>query len=275
MINAKHVVVNAFRSERVIITVEVDGRRCKIFQVFFGRDHSLFVNFPYFRHRIGLLAATTVPGNGQSTFHVDLAKSGKVASHLVKYSHHPDGRAHFSQDGKVRTEIKRQSMRLDDQSGHMFSAIIQGPAAFDEAHPVKDTGTSPKRTVLTFTFQIAPQAIKIIGRWFNSPVQLFGDNNLPLRVGPNVSMMRPDGHQQIGYLVASPYDNAQHILFLTCESVPSLSEEPELLIFYGGFDPPEVMNDTTKEAGFLGFSYPAHDAENLKQTRGTIDFVKP
>jgi hypothetical protein len=31
---------------------------------------------------------------------MDLADKGKVASHLVKYSHHTDGEAHFSQDAR-------------------------------------------------------------------------------------------------------------------------------------------------------------------------------
>jgi hypothetical protein len=272
MDDANHVDIRAFRSERVIITVETNGRRHKILQVFFGRDRSLFVNFPYFQHRTGVLAAATIPGKGQTISEVDLAVGGKVASHLVKYSHHPDGRAHFSQDGKVRTEIRRQSIRLDDQWGHIFSAVFQGLAAFDEADPVTDIGASPKRTTLTFTFPTVPEAFKIIGRWFNSS-KLLLHGKVPSPIGPTITSMLPDGRQQAGFLVAGPHQNAQQVLLLTCESIPSLGRKPEVLVFYGGFDPREIMDDTTKEAGFLSFIYPA-DAEILRHTIGTIDFVE-
>lgn len=59
--------VAAFRSEQTVVTIQVGATRFKLFQVFFGRDGSLFVTFPYFGHRTGILAAATIPGNGQNT----------------------------------------------------------------------------------------------------------------------------------------------------------------------------------------------------------------
>ncbi len=47
----KQVELKAFRSERMGITIQVGSVRYKAFQMFFGRDRSLFVNFRYFRHR--------------------------------------------------------------------------------------------------------------------------------------------------------------------------------------------------------------------------------
>ncbi len=264
--------VEAFRSNRNIVCVEVCERRHKVLQVFFGRDGSLFVNFPYFRHRTGVLAAATIPGNGQQTNQVDLAVAGRVASHLVKYAHHPDGRAHFSQHGKVRTEIMRQSLRLNDQRGHIFSALIQGLAAFDEANPAKDIGVSPKRATLNFTFQDVPEAIKFVGRWFDISELRSQCQAISNKIGPILATLQPDGRQQMGFLTASGHDNAKHVLLLTCESIPSLGTQPELLNFYGGFDPREIMDNTMKEAGFLAFVYPATNAESLKETIGTIDF---
>ena len=72
-------------------------------------------------------------------------------------------------------------------------------------------------------------------------------------------------------LVASPYDNARHVLFITCESISRLGPEPEMMLFYGGLAAREVMDDTTQEAGFLTSLYPASNAEDLKKTLGTID----
>lgn len=264
--------VEAFRSERIIVTIQVGAERYKVFQVFFGRDRSLYVSFPYFRHRVGILAAATIPANRQVMSQVNLQEGGRIASHLVKYSHHPDGRAHFSQDGKVRTEIKRQSIALDAQWGHIFTVLIQGLEGFDRADDTKDAGSSPKRTSLTFGVGGPPEteAIKLVGRWFDVSRLLLGGQMQPT-IGPMLSAQDPVGKQQNGFLVASPYDNAQHVLFITCEPIPRLSPEPEVLFFYGGFAAREVMDDTAQEAGFLAFLYPESNAEELKKTIGTID----
>ena len=268
-----NVEIVAFRSERVIVTIQSGIDRYKVLQIFFGRDRSLFVNFPYFRHRSGILATGTIPANRQNMSQVNLEIGGKVSSHLVKYSHHPDGRAHFSQDGKVRTEVKRQSLPLDSHRGHIFSVLIQGLTAFDKANETKDAGTSPKRTTINFQMPSAPdpEAIKLVGRWFPvSGFPLSGTDGS--KIGPVVPTKDPNGRVQNGFLIASPFSNAEHVLVLTCEPIPRVDQSPEALIFYGGFDSREVMDDLTKEAGFLAFIYPVSNADDLKRRIGTIDF---
>jgi hypothetical protein len=263
--------VEAFRSARIIVTIQVGSQRYKALQLFFGRDRSLFVNFAYFKHRAGIVAAATIPGNRQTSSQVNLKVGGRIASHLLKYSHHPDGRAHFSQDGKVRTEIKRQSVALDKQWGHIFTVMIQGLEGFDKVDSSKDTGCSPKRTALTFQLgELGPEAIKLVGRWFDVAALKLGGQTQST-IGPLLAAQDPVGKRQNGFLVASPYDNARHVLFITCESISRVSPESELLLFYGGFAAPAIMNDTAQEAGFLAFMYPAVDAEELKKTIGTID----
>jgi hypothetical protein len=204
----------AFRSEHTIVTVRAGAARHKIFQVFFGRDRSLFVTFPYFKHGTGILAAATIPGNGQNTSQVDLKVGGKIASHLVKYSHHPDGRAHFSQTGKVRTEILRQSIRLDTQRGHIFSVIIRGLSGFDQADQESDVATTPKRTELTFDLrEFSCSAIKFVVRWYDIAALPLTGGEQP-DVGPALTLQAADGKQQNGVLVASPYEDARHVLVI-------------------------------------------------------------
>jgi hypothetical protein len=266
------VVVEAFRSARIIITLQSGAKRHKVLQLFFGRDQSLFVNFPYFRHRMGILASATIPGNGKAESQINLQIGGKIASHLVKYSHHPDGRAHFSQDGKVRTEIKRQSVALSEQRGHIFTIIIQGLEGFDEANVVKDTGNSAKRSALTFQLGDMPgsETVKLVGRLFDVSALSFVGQPQPT-VGPILATQDPDGNRRNGFLIASPHDNSRHVLLITCDQVPRVSSESELLVFYGGFAAPPIMNDTAQDAGFLAFIYPAAEAEQLKKTIGAID----
>jgi hypothetical protein len=190
----------------------------------------------------------------------------------VKYSHHPDGRAHFSQDGKVRTEIKRQSVALNAQHGHIFSLLIQGFEAFDKVSDTKDVGSSPKRTALTFQIPESAETktMKFVGRSLDvSLISAVGPSPI---IGPTLLTQDPDGRQQTGFLIANPYDaESHHVLSITSQSMPSLGPEPEVMCFYGGFAAREIMDDTTQEAGFLGFIYPVGDADQLKKLIGSID----
>jgi hypothetical protein len=262
--------VTAIRSDLVVCVVKVGDLRAKAFQVFFGKDDSVFVSFPYFRHRTGVLSSCTLPANGAAKAEISLEHGGKVTSHLVKYSHHPDGRAHFSQTGKIVTAIKRQSIPLDTQHGHIFSLIIQGLTGLDSASAAKDRGTSPKRSVLDFEADPS-EAIRFVARCYD--VNKLRFSNPTKTIGPIVPIEDPDGVQRQCCLIASPHSNAKHVLALTCHTTPKLAAQPELFVFYGGFDPPERMRDSTKEAGFLAFIYPVSAADQLRERIGTVDYT--
>lgn len=245
------------------------GRRSKAFQVFFGADGSLFVTFPYFRHRVGILSSSKIPATGTAQAVVNLEHGGKVTSHLVKYSHHPDGRAHFSQTGKIFTEIKRQSLALDRQYGHMFTLLVQGLDGLEQASATKDI-TSAKKTVIDFDMQPS-EAFKFVGRWFDVSAMRF--SNPTPTIGPVVPTLDPDGVQRNAILVASPHANAKHVLALSCMEIPRLGPAPEIFMFYGGFDPHEAMEDANTEAGFLAFIYPVTEAETLRERIGSVDYI--
>jgi hypothetical protein len=261
--------IDAIRSDRVVCVVKAGDLRAKAFQVFFGEDGSLFITFPYFRHRIGILSESVIPANGARQSQVNLEHGGKITSHLVKYSHHPNGRAHFSQTGKIVTAIKRQSIALGTQHGHLFSLLIQGLGALNVADAIKDVGTSPKRSVIDFHIEPS-EAIKFVGRWFDVNKMRF--NNPTPTIGPTFVTVGPDGAQRSACLLASPHTNAKHVLALTCEAIPKLGPAPEVFIFYGGFDP-EIMTNPTREAGFLAFLYPVSEAEKIRERLGSVDYV--
>lgn len=98
----------------MVCVVKVSDLRAKAFQVGFDKDGSLFIHFPYFQHRTGILSSSEIPPTGERKADVNIEHGGKVTSHRVKYSHHPDGRAHFSQDGKIFTAIAQP---FDSQEG--------------------------------------------------------------------------------------------------------------------------------------------------------------
>ena len=114
---------------------------------FSKNDGSLFVNFPYYKHKQGIAGHFKFPANLYS-HNLNLIKEGKVTSHLVKYSHHPDGEAHFSQDGRVLTTIKKKSLRLCEVDDHIFTVLFQGISNFSYADRKRDIGHSFKRTTL-------------------------------------------------------------------------------------------------------------------------------
>lgn len=259
--------VDAIRAERVVCTVRAGQLWVKAFQVVFHKDGSFFISFPYFRHRTGLLSISSIPANGSRASQVNLEHGGKVTSHLVKYSHHLDGRAHFSQDGKIFTAIKRKSIALNTQHGHIFSLLIQGLNALD---PATDGLRSTKRTAVEFAME-PPEAVKFVGRWFDVNAMRF--SNPTPTIGPVVRSLDPDGNQTDQIFTASPFANAHHVLAISCIPIPSLGPEPEIFLFYGGFSSPEIMTDPTKEAGFLAFLYPVLDAEKLRERLGSVDFT--
>jgi hypothetical protein len=259
--------VDAIRAQRVVCTVRAGQLRVKAFQIVFHKDGSFFVSFPYFRHRTGLLSISSIQATGTRESHVNLEHGGKVTSHLVKYSHHVSGRAHFSQDGKIFTTIKRQSIALDKQHGHIFSLLIQGLTALDAA---TDELQSTKRASIEFAMD-PPPAIKFVGRWLDVNAMRF--SNPTPTIGPVVPGLDPDGNRTDQIFTASPYANARHVLAISCISINALGPEPEVFMFYGGFSPPEIMTDPARQAGFLAFLYPIGEPEELRQRLGSVDFV--
>lgn len=259
--------VDAVRAERIVCTVRAGQLRVKAFQIVFHKDGSFFTSFPYFRHRTGLLSMSSISANGSRESQVNLEHGGKVTSHLVKYSHHVDGRAHFSQDGKVFTAIKRQSIALDKQHGHIFSLLIQGLSALE---PARDDLQSTKRATIEFAME-PPKAIKFVGRWLDVNAMRFSSPTPT--IGPIVPGLDPDGNRSDQIFTASPFANAHHVLAISCIPIPSLGADPEMFMFYGGFSATDVMTDPTKEAGFLAFLYPVVEAEILRERLGSVDFL--
>ena len=268
-----HMEVKGILSERVVVTVTADGHRHKIMQIVFAKDGSFFVTFPYFKHTEGLLAEVTVEGPPGAQTVMNLADKGKVASHLVKYSHHTDGEAHFSQDGKVKTAIRRQSVPLSEQQGHIFTVIFQGLRAFESVSAEKETAMSAKRTTLTFAITDRfPKAVRIVGRWYwieDLPIE-----PRPPVIGPQVQAVDPDGNGYKAVIIGSPHDK-KHVLVLSCIPQRPVSPVHDLMMFMGGFDPSSTITNSKRPTSYLAFLYPADDYEELKQRLGSIDYAPP
>lgn len=274
--------MDPFRSVRYVITIQVGQDRYKVLQIVFSqKDGSLFVNFPYYQHTEGLVSVATLPGGNGNNLEIKLVPGGKVTSHMVKYSHHPDGTALFSQDGRVLSSVRKKSIPLANQEGHIFTTQFQYLKAFETADKVKDHDRyEPKRSVINFSFgNNEPGAIKIVGRWYalNELLRRRLANDGPRVFGPKVPCMTDAGKTYVGFLLSPPIENPMHefALLLTCEGVPKLSHtEQTCLTFLGGFDPPSVINNLIVDTTMLALSYPASNYDQLKESIGCIDWAK-
>lgn len=239
-------------------------------------DGSLFVSFPYSKHSKGLLSIGNVPA-GQATAEVSLEPQGKCTSHKVKYSHHRSGEALFSQDGKIFSAVRRQSVPLNSAEGHVFTVQAAGLNEFQPAIRSKDLA-QPTAQRANLTFELGselPQAIKIVGR-------LYKDSQLETRIrGDTPSLVGPilpvkDGVSlSSAFCVGNPSAVlADMLLLVTCQ-VMAPQKPWSGLIFQGGFDPREQFEDVNQSASFLALSYPIEDFDELASRLGSVGKTQP
>jgi len=274
--------MNPFRSERYVITIQVGQNRYKVLQIVFGqKDGSLFVNFPYYQHSEGLVSVATLAGGKGGNKKISLIPGGKVTSHLVKYSHHPDGMALFSQTGRVLSAVRKKSIPLAQQEGHIFTTQFQYLKAFAVADTIKDRNKyDPKRSVINFSFgDEEPEAIKIVGRWYTLKELLsrivVNDGKTKI-FGPKVPCRTDAGKTYKGFLLSPREGNPmdKFALLLTCEAIPKLDKlEQTCLTFIGGFDPLYIINNLEVDTTMLALSYPASNYDELRKSVGSIDRV--
>jgi hypothetical protein len=244
-----------------------------IFQItFIRRDGSLIVSFPYGAHSQGLLSIGTLP-EGQLSAQVSLEPEGRCTSHKVKYTHHPDGEAHFSQDGKILTTVRRQSVPLVGTAGHIFTVQAASLHEFQRATRPKDLAqpTASRANLTVDCGPNLPQAIKFVGRLYRASAleaRLVG--SAPSVIGP-ILPLRDSTTASQGFCIGNPSAAlADMVLLITCHIIPSQNDWSGL-IFYGGFDPQERFDDISRSASFLALSYPIEDFDTVATRTGSVD----
>jgi hypothetical protein len=196
-----------------------------------------------------------------------MRENGKVANHLVKYTHHADGRAHFSQHGKVRTEIKRMAVALENQQGHLFTVLAQNLESFSIA---KRSG----RNRLTLEIERDVMAVKIVG-WRYPFATLKRPEGAP-STGKLIGIQLGEG-LRFGFFVSPPkgYRFDDWTLFLSVDTIPLLSpDKAPHLIFIGGFDHGQTAFNHSKDTEFLALAYPCAEPNALAETIGTVDLIQ-
>lgn len=271
--------LNPFAADRFTITACLGQTEHKLFQVLFAdRQGGVYVNFPYFRHQQGIAAVATVPASDEEPSNINLQQEGRLTSHLVKYSHHIDGRAHFSQDGRVRTELVKQSVPLGSLAGHMFTVYLNGIADFLHATS-RDVGTpTRKHSRITFPFPEGdPGWIKIVGYWYSRSRCLGTYHHLAVngQVGPIIRDFDTGG-QRVQRALLAPWNGGRtgkSILALEAQRLPTFRcDGGSTLLFVGGFDNQAVVVDPQQDTKVLMFKYPASDFDELSKVLSSIDW---
>jgi hypothetical protein len=248
-------------------------------QLMFNRkDGGIFVQFPHFRHHDGIATVVRLERDGAGKRTIQFLDEGKVTSHLVKYSHHPDGRVHFSQDRKVRTEIKRQAaFPLDGPIGTLFQLNafypVGGFLSLDESNLRRG------RPHLIFNYKkTVPEAVRITGKWYRKEHVASWSRPAGAPIGPKAELHGTvTGGRAPAYFLGQPpgFPLQDHLLVVICERVqtPSGVDRPTV-IFMGGSDSDEVerSGDPARPSEYLSAMYPVDDPARAKALVGTIDF---
>ena len=272
--------IPAFVSERFVITVETAQERRKVFQILFLRkDGSLFVAFPYYVNSSGLLTLATLRAKTKYPASLQLIDGGKITGHRVKYSHHPDGEVHFSQDGKIFSTVRKLSAPLSEEEGHIFTVQVQGLKDFQglKQNEIKPLLTY-KKTILNYRFDHGqPEAIKFLGYWYRESSltrQISQFRNEPWAI-----LEKPDHSRVRGMIISDPFleSDEKHYLIMTCEGIPMVDKDKySTLIFMGGFDRREIELNHRMDTKFLALAYPSTGLyKELLRQIGTVDYTKP
>lgn len=266
--------LKVFKPKRTTLAAKVAGVRYKLLQIMYGKkDGSIFISFPYFENTDGLVSLVNFPGGIKQPTDLGLTPGGKVTSHLVKYSHHPDGRAHFSQDSKVRTEVLKNAAPIAEINGHFFTAQLQGLHSYKSES--KLTPNSSQKVTLDFDFgEEEPESIKIVGRLYSTEVlvkNIVGDVE-----GPIVPVETNSGEKGVAFLVGDPIRREhEKIMLITGKAIPRLDKNTDTaLTFIGGFDHVEIINNTNLGTTFLALAYPVSDYNEMRKKLGTVDFER-
>jgi hypothetical protein len=262
------------RAERIVVLIDTPEGGYKVMQLMFEKKGGFFVNLAYHARVEGLLGAYTLPAGRSSE--LNLEHGGYTTVNRVKYSHHADGNAHFSQDRKIYTTVRKQSVPLLHARGHMFTLQLQGLENFERATEKDRNPGTIKRETLRFLFSDrVPQALKIVGRWYGEQnyLQVFADAP-PGEYGPVVAMRTPEGANIDAMAVSPPVGNPfdRCVMLLSCHEVPMIEGRDPYLLFVGGFDASEDALDISRATSALFLQYGIEPFEDLRQQLGSLDY---
>lgn len=267
--------LQAYGADRVVVGVRNTVIRKKLFQINFkSKDGSLFVNVPYAKLGAGRVGVVELPvGSPES---IIFGPTAPLTTHGVKYTHHPDGEAHFSMDGKVLTSVRRRAVPLATANGHLFTLMIQGLHHFADFDG-RDIATG-KRGVVSMPIADGPvNALKFVAHLHSSEefAARLQKTHMKSALMP---VQLPGGRRLVAVVLATRLfkDGAPYLLTVSVEELQTISVERDLFVsLLGGFDTPRIACDHALTTSFLMMMYPEEgDLSATLRAVGSIDYSK-
>jgi hypothetical protein len=257
------------KGELFVIAVGTPARRFKLFQIKFKPDGTVLVPFPYYKDPSAQLIEGRLEANRD--YSTGLTVCGPVATHRVKYTHHIDGEAHFSQDGKILTRVRKHANSLPHYGGHLFTVQLQGLTDFA---PVTDRDSKDRRrTIVCLDYPTDVLALKFVAHLYSLNQVARMSFSKP-KSGPWLTFIA-DGKARTGvFLYAGDFQGTgHHVLTLSYEQIPSATTTgSSIFTFMGGFDQFSTALDQSKDTTFLMLISPAgRNAAEAARSFGTVD----
>ncbi|MBA3599090.1 MAG: hypothetical protein H0W40_17200 [Methylibium sp.] len=262
------------KAERYVIAVQTEPLHRKLLQIICtAKDGSLYVAFPYAQLGPGTIGIARIPAGLPGPKNLQVGHDFPATVHSVKYAHHPAGRAHFSLDGKVYTQVLREAVPLHEAQGHLFTVMVQGVDYFQVLD--RQMRSSSARALVRLPVPKSGfEALKIIGRLYpESRLPAHSLEELPDQRG--LAVRNPDGSVLPGVLLLTSLraGDQRWLLLLTIEPIPRINKQGDaFLTFMGGFDRPEIALDHSVDTECLMFFYPYRgDMSEAIARAGTVD----
>jgi hypothetical protein len=261
--------ITALSRATYVVGVETPTGKYKLFQIIRRKDGSLLVPFPYYSNESAQLIEGKLKAN--ETYPNGLTVCGPVATSRVKYTHHLDGEAHFSQDGKILTRVRKRANPLPDCAGHLFTVQLQG--LHDFAYLSERDLKKHERAYVCLRYKRELSSLKIVAHLytlaqFRSRMSITSSNSSPW------FRLCVENRTIPAVLLSVGQPGAVRLLSLSFEEIPTVSPgKQSIFTFMGGFDPPTITLDNSKESSFLMLISPAGDdtSEAIRKL-GTVDY---
>lgn len=272
-------------SERFTVLFGTPGNYRRLFKVQFERHtHGLgfFVHLPYFAHNRGVLATVTMPAT-DGEVKVNFRDTSTTTMERVKYAHHPDGTAHFSQDGRIITAVETQAVPLNQHESHLFTVNFWGTGDFaiskakDQKPPTTDEASvmfEPDDLTLPPPEQVG----RIIASRYTSPatgISVARQVEQAGKIQRPVVFRRWDGEDDVGIPIFPAYMQIDEF-HINLRYMPMKRQERDpasMLALFGGFHAPLGRKGPLRG---IFISYADRDDaewEQLVRDRDTLDLA--
>ncbi|MDD5687720.1 MAG: hypothetical protein PHE88_07820 [Elusimicrobia bacterium] len=151
--------IKQIQSDEIYLLLTSGNGFKKLGKLGFLKDNSVFFVFPEMSVP-GILSESLIDRNKSDVQKVDLGNGGKVTNETVKFMYHPDGNIHFSMEKRIRTEIKTNNVKLENQADCLFECFYENFGTFKNISS-QDYNKYKKRGCFRLGYNTIPRVFRI------------------------------------------------------------------------------------------------------------------